>query len=108
VTTGLGQWWLSKAQPCLARIHAADGSTSGSSEGARKRPGSDPISLSGSIEERPADQTSETSQEAEQRLHLPDYVEARGLLLPAVDYFHLAVEKATTQDAITGHLLITV
>ena len=43
--------------------------------------------------------------EAESRLHTADYVEARGILLPAVEYLRRAVEMARTQDKLTGDLL---
>jgi hypothetical protein len=55
-----------------------------------------------------ASQTSHGSEEAEQRLHTADYVEARGILLPAVDYLRRAVEQAGAQDSLSGPLLITV
>lgn len=55
-----------------------------------------------------ASQMSHSSEEAEQRLHTADYVEARGLLLPAVDYLRQAVDRATSQDSLTGPLLVTV
>lgn len=41
-------------------------------------------------------------------MHLPDYVEARGVLLPATEYLRQAVTAATAQGALTGDLLITV
>jgi hypothetical protein len=43
--------------------------------------------------------------EAESRLHTADYVEARGILLPAVEYLKRAVELAGTQEKVTGDLL---
>jgi hypothetical protein len=43
--------------------------------------------------------------EAEDRLHSAEYVEARGLLLPAVDYLKHAVEAAGSQDKLSGKLL---
>jgi hypothetical protein len=96
---------LSKAQPNLAKIHALDGSSS-SSEGSRRRPGSDPtISMSSSQEERHA---AHANEEAELRLHTGEYVEARGILLPAVEYLRRAVDEAEKQGTLNGHLLITV
>lgn len=55
-----------------------------------------------------ASQTSQSSEEAEQRLHTADYVEARGLLLPAVDYLRRAVVQAISQKLLSGSLLVTV
>lgn len=52
--------------------------------------------------------TSRSSVEAEERLREPDYVEARGLLLPATDYLQRAVYVATEQGVITGQLLSTI
>lgn len=46
--------------------------------------------------------------EAEARLHTADYVEARGILLPATEYMAEAVEAATAQGVISGDLLATV
>ncbi|KAF2436514.1 hypothetical protein EJ08DRAFT_655504 [Tothia fuscella] len=100
---GAGQWWLSKAQPSLARIHAIDGSSS-SSEGSLKRPGSDAITTHNCQEEG---DTTQANSEAEMRLHSPDYVEARGILLPAVEYLRRAVDEAQNQEALGGDLLIT-
>lgn len=63
------------------------------------------------MDERQAEMASSISQgseEAEQRLHTADYVEARGILLPAVDYFRQAVENARAGDSLTGPLLVAV
>ena len=46
--------------------------------------------------------------EAEQRLHTADYVEARGILLPATEYLQRAVDAARSQGNVTGFLLSTV
>ena len=46
--------------------------------------------------------------EAESRLYTADYVEARGTLLPAVEYLERAVEAARTQEKLTGGLLSVV
>ena len=97
-------WWLSKAQPYLARIHTADGSSSGS-DGSRRRTGSDQGSTSSVQEEALAQQA---AQEAEVRLHTADYVEARGLLIPSSEYLQRAVAEASAQNILTGNLLITV
>jgi hypothetical protein len=39
---------------------------------------------------------------------MSDYVEARGILLPAVEYLKRAVDAAHTQGKISGDLLSTV
>lgn len=101
--TVVGQNWLLRAQPCLARIHLLDGhsSSSGGSHGAT----ASAFSLSRSEEER---QAARAAAEAEDRLHTADYVEASGILLPAVEYLARAVGVAQSQGRLTGHLLATV
>jgi hypothetical protein len=76
---GLGQMWLSRAQPALARIHAS-----------QSRP------------------SSESATEAERRVGTADYVEARGFLQPATEYLERAVAAASGQDATSGDLLANV
>ena len=84
---GLGQMWLSRAQPALARIHASQGrSSSGGGNSSR----------------------SESAAEAERRVGTADYVEARGFLQPATEYLERAVAAASNQDAISGDLLVKV
>lgn len=46
--------------------------------------------------------------EADARLHTSDYVEARGMLLPAVEYFDRAVRAAEMQGLSSGDLLALV
>lgn len=90
---GLGQAWLSRAQPALARIHRSDGSpTSTTSAGSSQRS----IRSGGSSDEQ-----------AEKRSGTADYVEARGYLQPATEYFEKAVGSATMQRAVSGALLAT-
>jgi hypothetical protein len=43
---------------------------------------------------------------AEQFLHTADYVEARGILLPAIEYLQRAVDNAHVQGSVTGALLV--
>jgi len=52
--------------------------------------------------------TTRASVKAEERLHEPDYVEARGLLLPATEYLQRGVYVATEQGVVTGYLLSTI
>lgn len=61
--------------------------------------------LSASEEDR---QTKRSNAEAESRLYTSDYVEARGVLLPAIEYLKHAVDAARTQNRITGEILATV
>ncbi|KAL0639692.1 hypothetical protein Q9L58_001259 [Maublancomyces gigas] len=76
---GLGQAWLSKAQYWLARIHQEEGCSSTSGE--------------------------EDDAVAENRRHTANYVEARAVLMPAVDFFGRAVHIAQDQHRLTGELL---
>ncbi|OJD30924.1 uncharacterized protein BKCO1_5400074 [Diplodia corticola] len=78
---GLGQYWLQRAQPSLAKIHAEEHGSSGSSRG------------------------SFGEQVSEARLHTASYVEARGVLSPASDYFARAVQAAYAEGCVTGDLL---
>lgn len=98
---GIGQAWLSRAQPVLARIHRADGSSS-SSNGSSQRSAR---ATSSSEEER---QSAAATAEAERRAGTQDYVEAQGLLQPATEYLERAVAAATEQRALSGDLLVTV
>ncbi|KIW07629.1 uncharacterized protein PV09_01575 [Verruconis gallopava] len=99
---GIGCWWLSRAQPGLARIHAVDGSSSGS-EGSR-HPSS--VEVGPHCEEE-TQANIQIQREAEARLGTHDYVEARGYLQPATEYLRRAVDEASSQSNITSHLLIT-
>lgn len=85
---GLGQMWLSRAQPALARIHASQSCSSSGASGSPPR--------------------SESAAEAERRVGTADYVEARGLLQPATEYLERAVAAASNQDVMYGDLLAKV
>jgi hypothetical protein len=100
--SGLGQAWLARAQAPLARIHREEGSSS-SGSGSAGRPGT-----SGSQTYTASDDARDFARSAAQadaRLHTADYVEARGILLPATEYFKKAVEAADSQSKLTGDLL---
>ena len=84
---GLGQMWLSRAQPALARIHASQGCSSSGTSGSPH---------------------SESAMEAERRVGTADYVEARGLLQPATEYLERAVTAASNQEIASGDLLAKV
>jgi len=100
VGTGLGQAWLSRSQSILARIHRQEGSSSSGSSG---RPtASDRLSYTSSEDAREAERA---AVEADARAHTADYVEARGLLLPAVEYFARAVNTAERNGLLRGELL---
>lgn len=98
---GIGESWLARAQPVLARIHRADGSSS-SSNGSSQRSGN---RMSSSEEER---QSAAATADAERRSGTQDYVEAQGLLQPATEYLERAVTAARAQGGLSGDLLATV
>jgi hypothetical protein len=52
--------------------------------------------------------TSQAFAQAEQVLQTADYVEARGILLPAIEYLSRAADLARAQGSVTGVLLATV
>lgn len=92
---GIGQYWLSKAQPYLARLPDNSSSSGG---GSSQNPG----------EEYQQQQAKGNTTDEDARLNTADYVEARAVLIPAVDYFARAVSAAYSQSALTGELLATV
>lgn len=98
---GIGQTWLSRAQPALTRIHRVDGS-SWSSGGSSQcfAP-----SMTTSEDER---MSAQAALEAERRAGSPDNVEAQGFLQPATEYLERAVAAAHAQQALSGDLLASV
>ncbi|PPJ61032.1 hypothetical protein CBER1_01985 [Cercospora berteroae] len=86
---GLGQAWLARAQPTLARIQREEGRSSGD----------------GPAQSRAGNTSSQT--EAEKRAGTAQYVEARGSLQPAIDFLERAIAAATSQHTLTGDLLAT-
>ncbi|KAF2187838.1 hypothetical protein K469DRAFT_568615 [Zopfia rhizophila CBS 207.26] len=95
--TMIGKNWLLRAQKSLAIIHNAERGSSSSGAGS-ERP------LSKSEEER---QAARAAAKAEDQVHTADYVEARGILLPATEYLKRAVDVARAQGMLTGTLLST-
>ena len=94
---GIGQGWLSRAAPALTRINR---NIAPSSSSRRSAP-----CIASSEDER---LTAAQIADAERRVGTADYVEARGLLQPAVEYLERAVATAPGQRALSGELLITV
>jgi hypothetical protein len=95
-TLVIGRNWLLRAQKSLANVYRAErGSSSSSGASASNvwgHEGSTARSIAG----------------VEQLLHTADYVEARGILLPAIEYLQRAVDSAHSQGTVTGALLVTV
>ncbi|RMZ79637.1 hypothetical protein DV737_g3287, partial [Chaetothyriales sp. CBS 132003] len=101
VLTGLGHAWLLRVQSTLARIGRNDGSSSGTGS-------TRPSSSTGRVSFTSSDDARETARataEADALAGTPDYVEARGMLLPATEYFHRAVTAAERLNRLDGALL---
>lgn len=92
---GLGQMWLSRAQPALARIHAS-----------QVRSSSKPSASKTSS--RSSAGSSESATEAERRVGGADCVEARGFLQPASEYMERSVAAASAQSVLPGSILAKV
>jgi hypothetical protein len=90
--SGMGQLWLSRAQPALARVHVSQNQSSPVAFGA----------------EQPARSGVELKLDAERRVGTADYVEARGFLQPATEYLERTVAAASVQSALSGDLLTKV
>lgn len=84
----IGENWLLRAQKPLSNIHRAEGSSTDSDDS--------------------HNQMGTSSLETQRRLDTADYVEARALLLPAVEYLKRAVDVAHAQHLINGALLAKV
>ena len=92
--TELGHAWLLKSQAILARIdHNGSSSSSQDSETATRR----------SAFRRSA--TANTESDDASRDSSSDYIEARALLRPAIDFLDRAVNASDQQQHITGELL---
>jgi hypothetical protein len=102
---GLGRNWLQRAQATLARIHREEGDSSSGGSGGQA---GDSPSLNSDLDfENDADY-SEASPPADPRRQGPLYVEARGFLQPAVDFYARAVQSADALGNTTGDLLAAV
>lgn len=95
---GLGEAWLLRSQTSLAKIQLEEGS---SSTGTCS---DEDWSTSYDSFDETADFIHATT-EANARRHTSDYVEARGTLIPATEYFTRAVNLAERQGGLGGHLL---
>ena len=108
----IGQYWLSRAQPLLARIYHGESSFRSSK--------CSQFSVS-SLPTRFIDENTDPSKdtggmdifltsaaEAELLLGTADYVEVRGYLHPAIEYLDKAVAAATEQGVLSGELLTIV
>jgi hypothetical protein len=102
LSLGLGHNWLQRSQATLAKIHREEGS--GSSSGSSNQGAgihSQTRTFSTSTEAGPGSA-------AAQRAQTPLFVEARGYLQPAVDFFSRAVSAAEQNESLTGKLLASV
>lgn len=96
--SGLGEAWLLRSQTSLAKIQLEEGN---SSTGTCS---DEDWSASYDSFDETADFIQATT-EANIRRHTSDYVEARGTLIPATDYFTRAVSLAERQGVLRGRLL---
>lgn len=104
---GMGQAWLLRAQQTLARIHRLEGSSSsGASSGQRSAASAGRAQSFTSSED--AREAARQNVEADARAGGPDYVEARGMLLPATEHFQRAVTAAERADRLGGDVLALV
>lgn len=105
--TGLGQAWLLRAQQTLARIHRLEGSSSsGASSGQRSVAGVGRAQSFTSSED--AREAARQNVEADARAGGPDYVEARGMLLPATEHLQRATMAAERAQTVNGEALALV
>ncbi|KAH7061644.1 hypothetical protein BKA63DRAFT_199694 [Paraphoma chrysanthemicola] len=95
----IGRNWLLRAQKSLANICRAERGSSSGSAASIPAPWHDTSSHEAT--------TARAFAEAEQRLQTGDYVEARGILLPATEYLKRAVDTAFSQGSLTGTILST-
>jgi hypothetical protein len=101
----LGRNWLQRSQATLARIHREEGNDS-SSQGSGQNSGS-PHSALICGEWNSTDDVA-ASPPADPRRQGPLYVEARGFLQPAVDFYARAVRAADALGSTTGDILASV
>jgi hypothetical protein len=103
---GLGRNWLQRAQATLARIHREEGNDS-SSQGSSSQAGNSPEGHSSNKDKYNADERL-ASPPADPRRQGPLYVEARGYLQPAVDFYARALRSADALGSTTGEILASV
>ncbi|THV46040.1 hypothetical protein BGAL_0424g00070 [Botrytis galanthina] len=94
VLTGLGNNWLQRSQVTLARIHYEEGNDTTGTSG-----------LETYFSEYGSDNSSSLAPPSDPRRQGPLYVEARGYLKPAVDFFTRAIRAADGLGYTTGDLL---
>ena len=98
LVAGLGQAWLLRSQPSLARIQIDEGSSSSCFSNGQGR------SAPGDAVDELVD-TARAASEANSQRHTAEYVEARGTLIPATEYLTSAVNVAEQQGVLDGQLL---
>ena len=106
VSIGLGRNWLQRAQATLARIHREEGNDS-SSQGSSSQAGNLPYARNLVDGEGDSDWKT-ASPPADPRRQGPLYVEARGYLQPAVDFYARAVRSVDALGNTTGDILASV
>lgn len=94
---GLGHAWLLRSQTSLARIQQEEGSSSSGMCGGDCR--------SDFTDDLDESTDAAYANEANNRRHTADYVEARATLQPATEYLARAVHIAERQGVLHGRLL---
>jgi hypothetical protein len=102
---GLGSNWLQRSQATLARIQREEGNDS-SSQGSGQASGNFQHSSDSDVDQDSDDDLA--SPPSDPRRQGPLYVEARGYLQPAVDFYARAVRAADALGSTTGDLLASV
>ena len=118
---GIGQFWLSRAQLILTRIYRKENSSSSTSGSQSSAVALASGGMDESVNQNNNNNNSNNSNnpgiidsslpsaaETESRLGTADYVEVRGYLHPATEYFDKAVAAASAQEVLSGELLAIV
>jgi hypothetical protein len=106
LSAALGSYWLYRAQPLLTRIYDAEATIFGDAPA-----GSSAETIASGVRSRVMSAATDDDRDSatmEELRHRPDYVEARGLLSPAANFFSRAVHATPSTDPCYGHLLIEV
>ncbi|RDW85008.1 hypothetical protein BP6252_02598 [Coleophoma cylindrospora] len=101
VVLGLGGNWLQRAQAVLSKIQTEESNqqTNGSSQS------SEPQLTSSELGNEIIADYEPPTDGRRQRIESANYVEARGYLQPAVDFYTRAVRAADSENSMTGDLL---
>lgn len=108
VLAGLGHAWLLRAQQTLARIHRLEGSASSDASSGPRSGAASTCRAQSFTSSEDARDAARQNVEADARAGGPEYVEARGMLLPATEHFQRAVVAAERAGNLGGDVLALV